>query len=249
MLIASFPAGPWQTNCYVLATGPRAECVIVDPGMGSAAGVAEVVAEHHLHPAAVLVTHGHLDHMFAVTPVCSRYRAVCWVHPGDRRLLTDPLAGMGPDAALLLAQVTGGAARLEEPDEVRELVDGAQVEVAGLTFDVRHAPGHTPGSVLFGTPYAGPGPARPGAPAAGVSSLALVGDVLFAGSIGRTDLPGGNDAAMRTTLREVVSTLPDDTLVLPGHGPRTTLGSERIANPYLQSGYLGAGLPGLGRRA
>lgn len=229
VFIASFPAGPWQTNCYVLATGPRSECVIVDPGLGAAPGIADVVADQHLRPVAVLVSHGHLDHMFSVTPVCSAYAAIAWVHPADRALLADPLGAMPPGAAELLAQMTGGTASFTEPDEVRELSDGATVEVAGLRFDVGHAPGHTPGSVLFRTPYA----ERPE-----VDSLVFSGDVVFAGSIGRTDLPGGDDAAMRETLRTRVLPLPDSVVLLPGHGPQTTLGQERASNPYLSDQAL-----------
>ena len=228
MLIACFPAGPWQTNCYVLATQAGAECVIVDPGFGAAAGIADVVRESRLRPVAVLVTHGHLDHMFSVTPVCSSYHSVCWVHPADRALLSDPLRGMGFEAAALLAQLTGGTATFVEPDEVRELTDGATVEVAGLQFDAIHAPGHTPGSVMF----------RTGATEQDVDSLVFSGDVLFAGSIGRTDLPGGDPAVMQTSLRTKVLPLPDAVAVLPGHGPDTTMAREKAANPYLQPSAL-----------
>ena len=102
MLIASFPAGPWGTNCYVVATGPGEECVVVDPGMDAAEGVAEVVREHGLRPAAVLVTHGHIDHMFSVAPVAGAYEAVAYVHPDDRHLLSDPFAGMSAESAQML---------------------------------------------------------------------------------------------------------------------------------------------------
>ena len=90
MLIAGFPAGPWGTNCYVVATGPGAECVVVDPGKDAAAGVAEVVREHRLKPVSVLVSHGHIDHMWCVAPVAGSYDATAWIHPRDRHLLTDP---------------------------------------------------------------------------------------------------------------------------------------------------------------
>jgi glyoxylase-like metal-dependent hydrolase (beta-lactamase superfamily II) len=241
VFIASFPAGPWETNCYVLAGGPARECVIVDPGFGAAAGVADVVAEHRLKPVAVLVTHGHLDHMYAVTPICSSYDATCWVHPHDRALLTDPLAGMGPDPDFLLARLTGGTARFVEPDDVRELSDGASVEVAGMRFGAVHAPGHTAGSVMFSLPMGRSGPGEGAAPytqsfdgAGELDAVVLSGDVLFAGSIGRTDLPGGDAAAMRTTLRTKVLPLADSTAILPGHGPQTTMARERVQNPYLQ---------------
>lgn len=225
VFIASFPAGPWQTNCYVLATAPGEECVIVDPGMDAVPGVQDLVREHRLKPTAVLLTHGHLDHMFSVTPLCDSYSSTCWIHPDDRALLADPLRAMSPETHDLLVQLTGGVAEFSEPDEVRELVDGVRVEVAGLSFGAIHAPGHTAGSTMFRTDY----PPEPD-----VDSLLFAGDVLFAGSIGRTDLPGGDHAAMLNSLRTKVLPLPDQVVVLPGHGRQTTIATERATNPYLQ---------------
>jgi hydroxyacylglutathione hydrolase len=225
VLIASFPAGPWQTNCYVVATQPGAECVIIDPGMDASTGIRDVLAEHRLKPVAVMLTHGHLDHMFSVTPVCRSYDTACWIHTADRVLLTDPLRAMSADASAMLAAVVPGATFVE-PGDVRELVDGAQLEVAGLDFAALHAPGHTRGSVMFRTGYP---------PDDSVDSLVFSGDVLFAGSIGRTDLPGGNPADMLESLRTKVAPLPDSAVVLPGHGPQTTIARERVGNPYLQN--------------
>ena len=173
MLIAGFPAGPWGTNCYVVATGPGQECVVVDPGKDAAAGVAEVVREHRLKPVSVLVTHGHVDHMWCVAPVAGTYDATAWVHPGDRHLLSDPMAGMSRETAGMLL---GGKHEFAEPDDVREITDGASLELAGLSFVVDHAPGHTRGSITFRTPY----------DQADVSEVMFSGDLLFAGSIGRT---------------------------------------------------------------
>ncbi|SDU88991.1 Glyoxylase, beta-lactamase superfamily II [Microlunatus sagamiharensis] len=229
MFIASFPAGPWQTSCYVLATSSRAECVVVDPGMGALDGVRDVVAEHHLKPVAAVLTHGHLDHMFSVAPLCAGYDATCWVHPDDRHLLADPLAGMSEDTEALLARLGGAGTAFTEPDDVRLLVDGATVEVAGLALDALHAPGHTAGSTMFRCDY----PPEPD-----VDSLLFAGDVLFAGSVGRTDLPGGDPTAMARSLRDKVLPLPDGVVVLPGHGPQTTMAAERARNPYLQPSYL-----------
>lgn len=237
MLLASFPAGPWQTNCYVAATEPGSECVIIDPGYGAADGVAELVAEHRLKPVAVLTTHGHLDHMFSVTPVCASYAAPVWIHPDDRHLLADPMRGMGPESEELLRQLTGGLATFSEPSEVRELSHGSTVAIAGLEFDVRHAPGHTAGSVMFSQGLA-PDALVNERPLDGIDSLVFSGDVLFAGAIGRTDLPGGDDRAMRVSLAEQVLTLADASVVLPGHGPQTTMARERATNPYLQATYL-----------
>jgi glyoxylase-like metal-dependent hydrolase (beta-lactamase superfamily II) len=224
MLIAGFPAGPWGTNCYVVATSAGAECLVIDPGKDAAPGVADVVREYRLKPVSVLLTHGHVDHMWSVAPVAGCYDAAAWIHPDDRHLLTDPLAGISAESATLLL---GGTYQFTEPDDVRELSDGLTLELAGLQLTVDHAPGHTRGSVLFGCP------ADQQLAAADVSGLLFSGDVLFAGSIGRTDLPGGDHPQMLQTLASKVLPLDDQLAVLPGHGPQTTIGAERATNPFL----------------
>jgi len=221
VLIVAFPAGPWQTNCYVLAAEPGEECVIVDPGKDAADAVADVIAEHHLRPAAVLLTHGHIDHMWCVAPVAGAYDAAAYVHPADRHLLTDPMAGISADTSALLL---GGNYTFAEPEDVRELADGDSLVLAGLELIVDHTPGHTRGSVAFRSRYAGP-EAQP--------EVMLSGDLLFAGSIGRTDLPGGDTPTMLRSLATKVLPLDDEVVVLPGHGPQTTIGRERATNPYL----------------
>ena len=200
--------------------------MIIDPGMDAASGVAELIFEHRLKPVAVMLTHGHLDHMFSVTPLCSSYASSCWVHSSDRVLLTDPLRAMGVETQLLLERLTGRAVAFTEPDDVRELTDGAEVAVAGLRFQAIHSPGHTPGSTMFQTAFEG---------STQIDSVIFSGDVLFAGSIGRTDLPGGSLADMLESLRTKVLPLPDTVAVLPGHGPQTTMAQERAGNPYLQN--------------
>ena len=222
MLIAAFPAGPWGTNCYVVATAPGTECVVVDPGMEATEGVARLVAEHRLKPVSVLVTHGHVDHMFCVAPVAGGYDATAWIHPSDRHLLTDPLAGMSPETARMML---GGDYSWDEPDDVRELADLQELELAGVRFVVDHTPGHTEGSVTFRTPYSDVDE---------VSEVMFSGDLLFAGSIGRTDLPGGDHPTMLHSLATKVLPLADDIVVLPGHGEQTTIGRERLTNPFLQ---------------
>ncbi len=221
MLIAGFPAGPWGTNCYVAATAPGAECVVIDPGKDAAGGVADLVREHKLKPVAVLVTHGHVDHMWCVAPVAGTYDATAWIHPADRHLLADPMQGMSAETTSMLL---GGKYEFAEPDDVRELSDAQNLELAGLTFVVDHAPGHTEGSVAFRTPY----------DAAEISEVMFSGDLLFAGSIGRTDLPGGDHATMLRSLATKVLPLADDIVVLPGHGEQTSIGRERATNPFLQ---------------
>lgn len=234
MLVTGFPAGPFGTNCFVLAQGPGSECLVVDPGMDAVDRLAEVVAEHRLRPVAVLLTHGHLDHTWSVFPVCDGYGIPAYLHPDDHGMLADPMSGVSPDLAMMLRQITGAEHWRIEPDDERPLADGQALDIAGVPLVVRHGPGHTPGSVSFlgerdGTP------------------LMLSGDLLFAGSIGRTDLPGGDHAAMLRSLREVVLTQQDATVVLPGHGPATTIGAERAGNPYLLELQDGPGRPGRGR--
>ena len=221
MLIAGFPAGPWGTNCYVAATGPGTECVVIDPGKDSADGVAAIVAEHRLKPVAVLLTHGHIDHMWSIAPVAGTYDATAWVHPADRHLLANPMAGMGADTAQMLL---GGKYEFAEPDNVEEMTDGQVLDLAGMSLTVDHAPGHTQGSVAFRTPYG----------EQDIDELMFSGDLLFAGSIGRTDLPGGDHQTMLNSLRTKVLTLPDNIVVLPGHGEQTDIGRERRTNPFLR---------------
>jgi glyoxylase-like metal-dependent hydrolase (beta-lactamase superfamily II) len=222
VLVVGFPAGPWGTNCWVLASGPGEQCVIVDPGKDSAGGIEEAVREHGLSPVAVLLTHGHIDHVWSVVPVCGARDIPAYLHPSDRHLLTDPGAGLSPQTRDLLAGMTDGVLTTAEPDDLRELTDGLELELAGLSFVVDHAPGHTGGSVMF---------RRAGE--LGVPPLLISGDVLFEGSIGRTDLPGGDHPAMLRSLATKVLPLDDETVVLPGHGETTTIGRERVANPYL----------------
>lgn len=220
MLVAGFPAGSFAANCYVVAAAAGEQCVIVDPGEEAEAGVAELVAAHGLDPVAVLLTHGHLDHMYAAAAVCRTYDATCWVHPADRHLLSDPLAGLPPAWASALPMVVESFA---EPADVRELTDGATLNLAGLEFVVDHVPGHTGGSATFRTAGA----------TADEPELMFSGDLLFAGSIGRTDLPGGDHATMLRSLTERVLPRADEIIVLPGHGDQTTIGRERATNPFL----------------
>jgi hydroxyacylglutathione hydrolase len=222
VLVTSFPAQAFGTNCYVVAAGPGEQCLIVDPGIGVLDRLDEVLAEHRLHPAAVLLTHGHLDHVFSVAPVCGARGITAYVHPADREMLADPAKGL----SMNLADMFGGRLPYTEPDDVAELTDGATLSLAGLEITVDHAPGHTGGSVLFRLPGTGS--------SWEAEQICLSGDVLFAGSIGRTDLPGGNTDTMLTSLRDKILPLADDTVVLPGHGPETTIGRERKVNPYLQ---------------
>ena len=216
MLVTGFPAEAFGTNCYVVAAGPGEQCLIVDPGIGVLDQLDEVLAEHRLFPAAVLLTHGHLDHTFSVAPVCGARGITAYVHPADLEMLADPAKGLSAD----LGELFGGRLAYTAPDDVAELTDGATLTIAGVEITVDHAPGHTGGSVLFRLP--------------GDEPICLSGDVLFAGSIGRTDLPGGSTETMLASLRDKILPLADETVVLPGHGPATTIGRERAHHPYLR---------------
>src|SRR4029453_5934518 len=184
MLVTGFPAGTFQTNCWLVAATPGSGGLGGHPGQDALAGAPGLPA---------------------------------FVHPADRHLLTDPLAGFGPEA-----RAAFGGLELEEPDDVRELADGQAVELAGLRLVVDHTPGHTPGHVTFRSAADGDHPGH-----------LLAGDLVFAGSIGRTDLPGGSTEEMLASLASRFLPLPDETLVLPGHGPTTTVGRERATNPLL----------------
>jgi glyoxylase-like metal-dependent hydrolase (beta-lactamase superfamily II) len=233
VLIAGFPAGAWGTNCSLVAPAAGEECVIVDPGHRAADGVREAVAKHRLKPVAVVLTHGHIDHVASVVPVCGAHGVPAWIHPADRYMMSDPEKALGASVgAPLMGELTVG-----EPDDLRELADGTQLRLAGLDLTVAHAPGHTKGSVTFRLPEA-----------ADVPSVFFSGDLLFAGSIGRTDLPGGSHDEILESLARVCLPLDDSTVVLSGHGPQTTIGQERATNPYLRQVARGADAPGAPRR-
>jgi glyoxylase-like metal-dependent hydrolase (beta-lactamase superfamily II) len=216
VLVVGFPTGALQANCYLVAPGEGEACVIVDPGQAAEEPVAQAIRKHGLSPVAAVLTHGHFDHCFAVAPVCDGNDIPAWVHPDDRELLTDPLKGISAESRAFF----GGNLAMREPNEVRELADGAVLDLAGLSIVVDHTPGHTRGSVTF---HCGTDEGR----------LLFAGDTLFAGSVGRTDLPGGDVRQMVHSLRTKILTLEDDTVVLPGHGPTTTIGRERATNPFL----------------
>jgi hydroxyacylglutathione hydrolase len=217
VFVATVPALAFGQNCYVVAPARGEQCVVVDPGVGVADRLDEVLADNDLQPVAVLITHGHIDHTFSVAPVCGAKGIPAYIHPADAELLADPAKGLSAD----LTQLFGGRLPYTEPDDVKPLRDGEVMTLGGLKITVDHAPGHTGGSVMFRLPDL-------------EGDLLLTGDVLFSGSIGRTDLPGGDYLAMLRTLKEKVLPLADETVVKPGHGPSTTIGRERAANPYLR---------------
>lgn len=213
MLVAGFAAKMYATNCWVLATGQGAECIVIDPGMPDVSlELADVLSANKLKPVATLLTHGHLDHTFSVVPICDSYGIPAYIHSEDRSLLLNPAAAVSPEFSATLSGMT-----FSEPHEVKELKSGEEFELVGLKIKAIHSPGHTRGSLMFL-----------------VDDETLVsGDVLFAGSIGRTDLPTGSMEDMQKTLIKKVLPLDDSIRVLPGHHQETKIGIERKNNPYL----------------
>ncbi len=214
MLVRSFPAPMFATNCWVLASEKGSECIIVDPGMPDISAEIElIISEEGLKPVAALLTHGHLDHTFSIKPLADGYSIPTYIHSEDRRFVADPAGIHGPQ---FIEQLSG--MKFEEPMDLHTLKDASTLELVGMKIKAIHAPGHTKGSLMFLIN----------------GEILLSGDVLFAGSIGRTDLPTGSSRDMQQTLRNKVLTLDDSIRVLPGHGQETTIKYERKTNPYLK---------------
>ena len=215
MLITGFPAGMLQANCYVVAAQAGGEAIIIDPGQGAVANLRKVLKENRLMPSAVLLTHGHLDHIWTAQTVCNAYGIPAYIHPDDRSMLSDPIRGFGPRIGQILL-----GALFSEPKNVIELRDGDKLELGGTTVFVDHTPGHTRGSVVFR--------------AMADKDTVFTGDTLFQDSVGRTDLPGGSGRDLLGSIVDKLLVLDDETVVLPGHGEATTIGDERRTNPFLK---------------
>lgn len=225
MIVEQVVAQYFGTNCWIFAPSANSECFLVDPGIAIPnllPDIKEVLDRHNLKPIATLVTHGHLDHTFSVVPVDDTYGVATYIHPKDRPYLAHPygiLTAGGPLEALL-AEL--GTTEFSEPKDVRELSDGTVFELLGMRIKALHGPGHTPGSTLFQVD----------------DEYLISGDVLFQNSIGKTSLPQGSISDMKKTIQKVILPLPDELIVLPGHGPETTIGRERRNNEFLQQNFL-----------
>lgn len=203
--VRGLTVGPVESNCYLARRRGASQAVVVDPG-AEADRILSALEAWDAEPTAVLLTHAHMDHVGAVADVVAAFDVPVYLHPDDRSLYDS-----APDH--------GAAWGLEvprPPPPDRELADGQTVREAGLELEVRHAPGHSPGGVVF----VGHG-------------HAFVGDCVFAGSVGRVDLPGGDGETLMASIREQILDLPPDTVLWPGHGPRTTVGREAESNPFL----------------
>jgi len=219
VLIEGIPLWVAETNAWIVApAGPGGECVLVDAPPDPTA-ILERLAAHGLRLVALLSTHGHIDHIGGVAPVvrAQDHEVPVRIHDGDRHMLLDPVGTSGAFGRILADE----GLDLRPPELVYGLDDGESVSGAGMTFTAVHTPGHTQGSVCFLLEVEGEAP------------VLFSGDHLFAGSIGRTDLPGGNFQQLMTSMAEKVLPLADDVRVLPGHGPTTTVGREKSTNPFL----------------
>lgn len=205
--ITVVPVTMFVQNCMVLDPGDG-RVVIVDPG-GELPRITEAVGGREV--AGILVTHGHIDHIGALPELAEGTGAPVWLHPDDRFLFERPGMGRGP---------------IPVPEGATEIADGDTVEVGGLSFEVLHTPGHSPGHVCYLLETEG-------------ETLLIGGDLLFAGSIGRTDLPGGDIRTLVRSVETKVWTLPDHTRVLPGHGPETTVEREKAMNPFVGLSVIG----------
>lgn len=208
--IVTIPVGPIATNTYVVYDESTREALVIDPGV-EAAPVLEAIADVKVKH--VLLTHAHFDHIGGVGAVVERTGAKIWVHELEKAWLADPRLNLSADSAVTSEPVVA-------PPADFTWQGGEELDLIGRRIIVLHTPGHSPGhvSLLLGDVLFG-------------------GDALFAGSVGRTDLPGGDPDQLFTSIRERLLTLPDSTRVLPGHGPATTIGVERATNPFLLGGW------------
>ena len=200
----------YQTNCYILRSGDGADdCLIVDPGLGAEELIA-FLSEHRTTPAAVVLTHGHIDHIAGIGALRENYSDIkVLIHALDAEKLLDPSAN--------LSELMGHAFTADPADVLLE--DGVWIEYAGVKLQVLHVPGHSPGGICLYSSEAG---------------VVFTDDTLFAESIGRTDLPGGSMPQLLGCIKEKLWPLADETVVYPGHGPETTIAREKACNPFLQ---------------
>ncbi len=214
MEIRTFTGGGFGENAYLVSCPDTGRCVAVDPGSGAPALV-QAIDAGGLSLDAILLTHAHLDHIEGVADVRARHPEVpIWLHPADRGLY---------DGVLQQARMFG-LQTAEQPPPTDELVPGETYDFGSVSLEIRFAPGHAPGHVIF---------------VSHATKQALVGDVVFQGSIGRTDLPGGDFRTLIESIRDTVLTLDDDVVLYPGHGPPTQVGHERVTNPFLVPHYGG----------
>jgi len=217
MKIHVLPAGPIQTNAYLLTASERGEAVLIDAPGDIWAEIEPILAETKCKLKELWLTHGHWDHMQGGAEVVRHTGAKVRAHLDDRPMIETPE---------IMEEIIGRDLGLEPVKVDTWIAQGDKINALGVEVEVRHVPGHCPGNVLF---Y------FPGNKEKKAAGAAFVGDALFAGSVGRTDLPGGSMEQLKRVIRSEIYTLPDDTVVFPGHGPRTTVVTEKLSNPYVQA--------------
>ena len=229
LLVDRVIASYFATNCWIIAPNAGEQCLVIDPGIELPSMVASLrkkLAEHRLSIGAILITHGHLDHTFSLFPVASDFGCrQSLIHELDRDLLTFPERALSAQSMQLFNDLREKfpETRIEEPEGTFSVGDGELLHLGGMSVRITHTPGHTPGSIV-----------------ATVDDDVLVsGDTLFAGSIGRTDLPRGSISDMERSLREKIATLPGHLRVLPGHGDETRIERELKENPYVLQALAG----------
>ena len=212
MILEMLTVGPFQENCYVVGDEETGAGAIVDPG-DEAARIALAVEQTNLEISQILITHTHIDHVGAVASLVDEYSCQVLMHAE-----AEPMLGQLPTQAMMMGLRFG-----EVPTVDRHIKDEEVIEVGGLQLRSLYTPGHAPGHIAFYIESEG---------------LLLSGDALFAGSVGRVDLPGGSMEVLMRSIEERLLKLPDETRVYPGHGPETTIGNERVQNPFLQGGLF-----------
>lgn len=225
MLVRQVVADFFETNCWIIAKGANQECLVVDPGISRPSlvnRIKEEIQRFKLKPVAIVVTHGHIDHTYSVLPLSKEIPMRTYISKKDKYLLQDPYAALQKDSGIqyLIDQIA--KENIGEPSDVYAISDVENFEIAGMKIESKLAPGHTAGSMVFEVE----------------SEFLISGDVLFAGAIGRTDLPTGSMPMMKKTLKNIILKMTDELNVLPGHGVQTTIAEEKRSNPYLQPNFL-----------
>jgi glyoxylase-like metal-dependent hydrolase (beta-lactamase superfamily II) len=206
MLVRKLIVGDLQTNCYILGDEKTKEGVVIDPG-GDPEDIEKVIQKESLNIKYIILTHGHADHIAALTELKKKTNALILIHPADSDMLVDPIYN--------LSSFTGEDLICPKAD--RFIEDGDKIKVGAMELEVLHTPGHSPGGIsLFG------------------DKMIFTGDALFCGGIGRADFPGASHPQLLNSIKNKILSKPDDTVVYPGHGPETTIGEEKRNNPWIR---------------